>query len=259
MTILLNNSVRINSTDGLMIRIWTLFLLLNFTAGYVRCQNGNSDSLIYQQSVKSAVDLFYKSMNENIHLYNGSEYVSFNYQSNKNPFFVTDSFEEGALFYDSVLYHAVPLAYDIYFDELITYRYRLPYRIKLVPEKVGWFTLNGHTFVRIQADSTSGLPGTGYYDRLYNGKSMVLAKRKKITADIVVENVYSFRYQESDHYFVKKDGAFIPVHNKKTTMHVFKDRKKELLKLLKKNKIKFKTNPELAIARAAEYYDQIKY
>ncbi|HEX4849200.1 MAG TPA: hypothetical protein VFV08_00270, partial [Puia sp.] len=83
-----------------MIRIWTLLLLLNFAAGNIRCQNSYSDSLIHQESVRNAVDLFYKSMNENIHLYNGSEYVSLNYQSNKNPFYGSTSLEEGSLFYD---------------------------------------------------------------------------------------------------------------------------------------------------------------
>lgn len=233
--------------------------MLNFAAVRALCQSNYSDSLIHEESIRNAIDLFYKSMKENIHLYNGSEYVSLNYQSNKNPFFGNTQPEEGTLFYDSVLYHAVPLAYDIYYDEVITYRYKQLYRIRLVPEKVGWFAISGHTFIRMEADSSNRLPGSGYYDRLYDGKSMVLAKRKKITADVVVDNVYSFRYQESDHYFIKKERAFIPVHNKKTTLHVFKDRKKELLKLLKKNKIKFKANPELAIARAAEYYDQIKY
>jgi len=63
---------------------------------------------------------------------------------------------------------------------------------------------------------------------------------------------------EDDHYFIKKDGVYYPVHNKKSTLYVFKDRKRDVQKLLRKNKIKFKPNPEYGIVRAAQYYDQIK-
>jgi hypothetical protein len=229
-------------------------------AGKVFSQAGLSDSAIYRQSIQTSVDTYYKSVGENAHLYNGSEYVPFNYQgTSKNPFFETGLFQSSTLRYDGVLYNNVPLAYDIYHEEVIINKYNQSFRIKLVNDKLDSFSFSGYTFIRVVRDSSSTvLPMTGFYQKLYGGKVMVLAKRKKKFEDVVTANGANGQFVEDDHYFIKKNGVYYQVHNKKSTLKVLKDRKKEVQKLLRKNKIKFKPNVEYGITKAAQYYDQIQ-
>ncbi len=220
-------------------------------------QPGLPDSL--QPAAKNAADIYYKAIGENNHLYNGSEYVAFPYTAEKNPFFKSVIVANGSINYDGTLYNEVPLVYDIFRDEVITNRYKENYRIKLVNEKIGYFFLSGHEFIRIVKDSNnSTVPETGFYDRLYNGKVTALSRRVKKMGDTVTSSGTVTHYFEADQYFIKKEGIYYPVHNKKTTLSVFRDRKKDVQKLLRKNKIKFKQDHEAWIVKAAEYYDQLK-
>jgi hypothetical protein len=233
--------------------------MLFFACASCFSQADLTDSSVYQQSLKNAINSYYKAIGENAHLYNGSEYVSFNYQNGKNPYFQSIFLMNGSVLYDDVLYTDVPLTYDIYYDEVIINRYNQNYRIKLINDKVGYFSFAGHSFVRIVQDSTTGpLPGTGYYDRLYNGNVVVLAKRKKKFEETINNGSAATQYVEDDRYFIKKSNVYYPVSNKQSILRVFKDKKKDIQKLLKKNKIKFKPNPEFGIVKAAQYYDQLK-
>jgi len=237
--------------------IATILCILTFIPGF--SQADQTDTSVFQQSLKNAISAYYNAIGENAHLYNGSEYVSFNYQSDKNPFFESISLMNGSIMYDNVLYPNVPLAYDIQKDEVIINKYDENYRIKLINDKIEFFSLDGHTFVRIVEDSTtSALPETGYYDLLYNGKVSVFAKRKKKYEESITNTGAVTQFIEDDHYFIKKNNVYYAVGNKKSTLKVFKDKKKDIQKLLRKNKIKFSPNPEHGIVKAAQYYDQLK-
>jgi len=222
-------------------------------------QSNLTDSTGGQDAVKNTIDLYYKSIGENAHLYNGSEYISNNYQVNKNPLFESIFSMSGSIAYDGTLYKDVPLAYDIYHEEVIINRYEKNFRIKLANEKIDSFSFFGHHFIRIVPDSADNpLLTIGFYDVMYNGHTTMLVKRRKKYEETVVSSGAITQFIEDDRYFIKKDNVYYDVHNKKTTLQVFKDKKKDLQKLLRKNKIKFKPDPELGIVKTAEYYDQLK-
>jgi hypothetical protein len=225
----------------------------------VFAQADQSDSSIYEQSIQNAIGIYYKSAGENSHLYNGSEYVPLNTLNHKNPFFETSTLQNASISYDGIVYNNVPLQYDIFNEEIIINRYNQNFRIKLVNNKINWFSIYGHAFIRIEHDSsTKILPDAGFYDQLYSGTVTVFAKRKKKLEENIAQNVINSQFVEDDHFFIKKDNIYYPVNSKKSTFKVFKDRKKEVQKLMRKNKVKFKPSLEFGIVKAAQYYDQTK-
>jgi len=235
-----------------------VFVYVSMTV-IAQAQSALTDSSSGQDAVKNTIDFYYKSIGENAHLYNGSEYISNNYQLTKNPLFESIFSMSGSIAYDGTLYKDVPLAYDIYHEEVIINRYEKNFRIKLVNEKIDSFSFFGHHFIRIVPDSADNpLLTIGFYDVMYNGHTTVLVKRRKKYEETVVSSGAITQYIQDDHYFIKKDNVYYEVHNKKTTLQVYKDKKKDLQKLLRKNKIKFKPAPEFGIVRTAEYYDQLK-
>jgi len=147
------------------------------------------------------------------------------------------------------------MLYDIIKDLVIIQDFRKQNKINLPADKIQEFTLYGHTFVRVVHDASNEMR-TGFYDRLYNGKIALLAKREKkilekmanlqITNVIMGENIY----------YVRKDGVYYLVKNKRTFLDIIKDKKKDVQQYLKKNKIKFKDNFERAMTMAVAYYDQ---
>ncbi|HMH34756.1 MAG TPA: hypothetical protein VK543_17090 [Puia sp.] len=230
--------------------------------GTTTAQTDLQDTGFQQASVHNTIDLYYKNIGENAHLYNGSEYMLYSLydkQDSKNLYFQSIFLQNGDVFYDGTLYQDVPLTYDLLHDDLVTTRYKQNYRIRLNADKVGYFKLAGHQFVRIIDDTAQRLPfGTGYYDLMYNGKSAVLVKRRKRLEERLSSAGNFVNYLADDRYFIRRDGSYYPVWTKRSVLDVFKDKKKELRKYLRKNKITFAPFPEFGIVKASEYYDQIK-
>ena len=235
-------------------------IILCYAVTAALAQSNATDSSIYQQSFQNAVALYYKSIGENAHIYNGSEYVAYSAAvNNKNPFFEVASLQNGDIKYDGIVYNNVPLNYDIYKEEVVINRYNQNFRIRLAANKIDWFTIDNHLFIKIVADSSTKVLGaTGFFDKVYDGSIAVLVKRRKKLDETVTSTGINSQYTEDDRFFIKKDGIYHPVNSKKSVMHVFGDKKKDVQKLMRKNKIKFKPSLEFGIVKAAQFYDQVK-
>jgi hypothetical protein len=237
-----------------------LFVFCFFISALFSDTSCAQDSIRAQSSVADAVAFYNKYVGEDSHLYNGSEYVRTDYRIKGDAWFGSDLLQAGSINYDNVLYQKVNLAYDIVHDEIVTNKYQQNFRIKLVSEKVAYFSLPGHFFVRIVQDSMNKqIITTGFYDLLYNGRLKLFAKRiKLIKQKTTVDEADQLWFEERDLYYIEKDNRYYAVQSKALLFDVLRDRKKDVQKYLRKNKIKFRKNPELTILKAVAYYDQLK-
>lgn len=216
-----------------------------------------TDSLSTEAAFQNTIDLYYSAIGENAHLYNGSENIGYNTTVIGHPYLHTTEMEAGSLYYDGTLYKNIPFLYDIFNDELIINKYNQNYKITLASEKISYFSYASGTYIRIVPDSADKvLAGIGFYNRIYNGKTTVLIKRKKtIREDAVTTGVATSRFIQQNTYFVKRGNSYSRVSSKKSLIKLFNEQSKEIRKYLKKNKIDFKSQPEYAIVEAARYYD----
>ena len=58
-------------------------------------------------------------------------------------------------------------------------------------------------------------------------------------------------------YYIRRNGQYQSVKNKRTVLAVLADRKKELTAYIRTQKIRFKPDPEPAIVAVARYYDEL--
>ena len=143
-------------------------------------------------------------------LYNGSEYTYNAYYpftiNEGHPFFQSNNFDTGAVFYNNILYEKVLLLFDIIKDELLIRDPSRIYIIKLNTERIGWFNLRGHTFVRLLQDNTNNAGvNQGFYDLLYNGNTSLFRKVSKTLKENSSSSAGINDYiVESDEYFIKK-------------------------------------------------------
>jgi hypothetical protein len=218
------------------------------------------DSTSSQLSTSNAITFYNKFIGEDAHLYNGSEHAPYDFRIKGHPYFESNLLHSGFVNYDSVLYQNINMAYDIVRDELTANRYNQNFRVTLVNEKIAYFSILNHYFVRLIQDSINKLIiTTGFYDQLYNGKLKLFAKRqKKIIETVTADEGDKLWFEENDLYFILRNNKYFSVKDKNDLFDLFKDRKKDLKKYLRKNKIKFKDDPELAISKSVEYYDQLK-
>jgi len=228
----------------------------------------SADSSLLNTSIATAIKLHNSVLGEKIHLYNGSKNEGYNHVAIGNPYFLSDQVQTGNVFYDDTYYQDVLMLYDLVQDnvvivqyadekENISPEYRNILRMNLVKSKIGWFTMPGHEFVLLKADSSSiGMP-PGFYERMYNGGTKLFVKRTKVYVEEVKGNELERRFDLRTLFYVQKDGKYYAVRSQKTLFRVLKDKRKDLGSFTRKNKKRFRKNKELLMFETTRYYDQL--
>lgn len=232
-----------------------ILVVLSFYA----CAQAEGDTAFIATAQTNTRILYNKALAAQSRLYNGGRYVLPKQTFEQHPYFHSEDWITGSLLYDGEYFHDVPLMYDLVNGALITEHFPSGHPIRLVREKLEHFSVADHYFEKIINDSVSGsLPGTGFYDVLYNGESKVVASRSKFLREKIEGTIVTFTYEEKNRYFVLRNGVFFPVRSKGSVLKLMDDRRQELRKHLKQQKIVFSDNRERALKSLAEHYDTLK-
>jgi hypothetical protein len=209
------------------------------------------------QIVNTVYQAYSSVFKENTRIYNGSSFGGYFHRINGHPFFQSAELEKGFIIYDGILYPGIPLGYDIVQDQVIINYHDQQFNLQLLPEKIREFSVRGHRFVRISADTINGAGiSTGFYESLYSNDATVLAKRtKKIQYPQRPED--SLKFVQYDFYFIRMKDAYHAVNSKRSLMSLFGKQKSEVRKYLRKNGLNYKRDPGAAIIAAAKYYHQL--
>ena len=213
----------------------------------------------HQLTIKNTVSRYYKSLGEQSGIYHGPAYIGYPYQlSNGHQFFESSNLTQGIIFYDGMLYQDIPMWYDLVKDEVVVQNIDSLSMISLHNERIDYFSLLGHYFIKISQDSSSSL-STGFYDQIYKGKTEVLVRRYKGTLeDVSTEGIFTKILKQKNEIYLKKEGKYFSVLSSGSVLKALGNKQKEILSHLKKNAIKFKKDPEKAIVMMVSYYDQLK-
>lgn len=207
---------------------------------------------------QAALALYDSATVESQHLYNGPQYFIYDSPAEEHQFYPTEKWESGSVFYDGQLFRGVPLLYDIVKDQLVA-RYKQGFgNVALQSQKVGYFTLPGHTFVRVEADTgrVEGLR-TGFYDQLYTGKTKVVARRAKERQQDLSDRKVTINFPQKDVYYLYQAGEYHAVRTKKSVLTYLEDQKRPLKKYLRDNSLTFRDDRQTAILALATYYDEL--
>ncbi|MDJ1499809.1 hypothetical protein [Xanthocytophaga agilis] len=208
-----------------------------------------------KKAIASAVELYRISTEESQHLYNGPEYFIYDSRSKEHQFFESDEMEAGSVHYDGQFYPNVLIMYDIVKDEVAIEHLNRYDQIQLQKEKVSYFTVLNHHFIRLEKDNT-GLR-TGFYDLLYNKRLKVLARRIKERDEVIEQMKIVVEFPAKNFFYVYKDGVYHSVSRKSSVLQLFEDQKKALRKYIRENKLRFKKDRENTIVQVTAYYDQL--
>jgi hypothetical protein len=130
------------------------------------------------------------------------------------------------------------------------------FRIDLPVDKIGEFNMHGHRFLHLYPDS-SNVINEGFYDKLYDGKTDMFVKRTKLFREERTGNDILRVVDEKDFFYIHKRGEYHAVRSKKTLFNIFKDRRDEVRRELKRKGLKFRKNREAAVLTAVKYYDSL--
>ena len=240
-----------------MSRFVPAFILLAILFPITKTAAQTSSIQSVADSFINAKAFFQNEIKEDAHLYTGKEFIKYSVNIKGHPFFETDQMQTGTIFYDGTLYENVPLLFDIVSKQVIINRYHDNLKIKLLNQKIKYFTLAGHRFENIfSAEGRDESITNTFYDIMYNGKGSVLVKRiKHIKNSLKAEDPASFA--EEDELYVRKGKNLYAIDSKNSVLQAFSDKKDAVKTFIRKNKFRFKKNTEKELIMTAEYYSTI--
>ena len=238
-----------------------LFFPLYFLSVFSLCgrtYGQASDSAAQQQSLQYATALYAETIADESHLYNGTQYVNYDkYYVEGHQFFRTDEAAVGGIFYDGTWYAQVPMLYDIMLDKIVLEHPASEFQLSLINEKVKYFTFLDHTYINLEKDSLVGTNlKTGFYDLLHHGKIQLLAKRTKNLQEQATQEGMKGHFEQVNKYYIRKENIYYPVKDKRSVLKVLPDKKKELQRYAREQKLKFGKNREKAILQLTRFYDK---
>ena len=236
-------------------RLAFLLLLYAFSKNVTAQTIGDSTSY---GSTANIISIYYTGgLGEQSPLYNGIEYLEYASMFREgHPFFESQEFKHGEIYFDGMSFHKVPMCYDLVKDLVVILNFHNTYKIVLPTNKIQQFTLLGHTFVRIQHDSLNQIK-TGFYDQLYKGKIGLFAKREKKIVERVGFSGIDVIVNSMNTYYIMKGGNYYNFKNQRGLLNILNDKKREILQHFKKNNIRFKDDPEEAMKAAVEYCNRL--
>lgn len=240
-------------TPCLVILLLQFFLLEN---SYSQSDNKiNSE----HEAFDAAQSVYFKSLGAQSGIYRGVEYTGFPYRlNNGHQYFESIVPVKGSVYYDGMLYKDVPIWYDLVKKQVIVQYVDEFSEIKLHNELIDYFSILNHHFVHLGRDEIGkNVLSEGFYDWVYVGKIQVLVKRSKGTLKEVSTGVVITILKQKNEVYLVKGGVYLPVNSQSSVLKALGSKQKEIQAFLKKNKIKFRKDPEVSTIKMVTYFDQI--
>ena len=191
-------------------------------------------------------------------LFSGSQYNEPRRTNDEHPFFLSEQWLEGNVYYKGQVYENIALLYDITTDRLVSELFNgQPFA--LVTEHLVKFTVAGHRFVRIDNASVgNSLPASGFYELAYDGPTRTITRHVKVQEERIENNTIQINYEPKTRYYILVKGNYIRITSKGSLLKALVDHKTEVRSFLQRNKSSFKS-PGLpaTLAAVAAYYDTL--
>jgi hypothetical protein len=222
-------------------------------------QRTTPDALV-ANAVETVQRQYNSSFGAHPQLYNGPEYIDYARRYHAqigHQFFRVPGLQSGDVYYNNHYFPNVRLSYDVVLDQVVVPQPTSPLTLRLVNERVRSFTVDGHHFIRLVADSTAGgVIRTGYYEVLADSRVQLLAKRAKRTQEQISDRLIDIEFIPMDRLFIKKTDRYYPVSSKSAVVRVFADREREVQQFIQSNKLKFsKLQLEASVVQLTQYYN----
>lgn len=218
-----------------------------------------ADSVLYVQSLANAVKLFQAGRGDLLPIYSGIYYYGF-YNVKGTAFYQDLDFRNGTVRYDGKEYYDIPMRYELVKDILVV----LPphdYRgIILFSPRVNEFSFDNHRFVYLDSLQYPTLPANGFYEELVKGKLTIYSRTTKILEERLDGSTLVRAFNRKNFLFAVKDSIWYRITSQASLMELIKDRKKEVMDLMKlKKKLRFRKAREETSREIARYYNQLTH
>ena len=227
------------------------------TSHTLSAQSQQEDSIFYQSALTHTISVYFDQLGDQSRLFNGSLYAGIDLTFQKgSPYFLTDKASSGSVVYDSIFYPNLAVFYEDYRQYLVVIDHA--FQLQLINEKVSSFNIGDHHFeYEFTGGLNNGIPLSGFYEVLYNGRSRLLKHTTKKIREVLSTSDLRRYMDEFNDYYIRGRSGYVVVNSKRELFNFMPDHKKEIQRFMRKNNLDFKNDKDNTLSQVAAYYDQI--
>jgi len=230
--------------------IFTVFFLPSL---YVSGQNLDTTGVAMLKIPDSVSKFYFASENQSLPIYTGRLYYPV-LRIEEHPFAYSEDWQKGSIRYDDITYNDITFKYDTYLQELIVVTPKVV-PIRILSERVQRFNFGDQLFIKHDPDQDRVLK-PGFYHHMETGALTILIHRRKIIEERIVQSALERKFIPQDSYYMLKNGKYYPINNRKSLLNLLGDSRQAISRNLKKQRLKYKRDPENYILNAARLYNQ---
>jgi len=220
-------------------------------------QTGPDSVKVVSTALHNSIQFYYQVLGSEIGMNNGIAYRADIPRASDQgqPYFDSDRWMTGEIWYGGMRYDNVPLRYDVVRDKVVALLAPSGIKLELISENVKYFTINDHRFVQlIRTDRNSPIE-TGFFELLYDGSVKLYLKWKRNRNELTRSGELEIRYEDQNEIFLQKDDRYFIVYTKASVLQVFEDKKVMLQKFIKRNHLSFGKHRIESIKKIVAYYE----
>lgn len=164
----------------------------------------------------------------------------------------------GSVTYDGIEYKNIYIKYDLVRNLVVVLRPDKQTMVSLNNRMVSRFTLSGKNFVQLQAVDHQGASLQSFYEIVERGAITLLAKTEKTITEQIKDLQIVRPVSEKTFFYVYQQGTYHPVRNMASFLALVPQQRKELQQVLRRQKIKYRSNPGRALAVMVAHYNQMQ-
>lgn len=194
-------------------------------------------------------------------LVNGWKYYPDHFNATGNPYFNQLDWENGSAETTHGRFDELLLRYNVQMQELVLQKVlqngETAY-VMLNPDFINTFTIGDYDFINTdRLDLHSDLQG--YFEVIYQGGITYLAKHTKMfVANYTANSPQGSISGQNTQYFLLDGEKLHKVQSRRALLNVFPDKKKEVKRFLKKEKIKFRKAGNRDLYKLMKYLDTLQ-
>ena len=241
-----------------MNKIFSIVFIIIFFSTLSHAQNSNKDSILLKAAIENTLQVYYNNIGEQATKFNGVQYPGYTVSfADGHPYFKINALNKGSILYDGVFFKDVDLLYDEVADCIVLQD--STHRIQLINEKLKSFTILEDQFERIEKNELKKVNiATGFYQILSEGKATLYKKEtKQIKEKYTNNNELSTLFEITTNYFIKKEGQFFEINNKKSVYTILEPYSKELNQFTKKEKLNYNRDKDFMLTSLVSHYNKI--
>jgi hypothetical protein len=220
----------------------------------------NQKKIVDQQTAE-IINFSEYAFGKDFRLVNGRIYSQPYLKAKGHPFFQDIHWTSGSVTVNGKTFSGLQLNYDIFKDQLIFMDETIEgYKriILLNKNQVTSFTIEDHSFIKLEPSDSNNITESQYFEFLYDGEISLFKKwNKEFESHATQENPNGVFLDTKTTRYLMKNNDLYKVPDRIALLKVCEDRKEEMKKYIRKNRIDVRKAPDQKLIGLIKYYNSL--